>query len=295
MQPSRAIALSVAGSAVIAAYIGATVGFSQQTAAFSPILELEKTVFALGESIRLWNGVTAQTDIPESLWASGVMHIVCPDGSRIDDRVSVRDGNPAHGWKGGWGFGERRLSPGRYIASFEFAGRRTPDRSFEIIASPLIQQIDAHWVFSDSKSGGDIHARGVLLHLENKTGRVLHIAKPGLSGNEVWINVKAIQPAANDTTFVPESARLEAGEIASYVLDTLNWDNQPQWPMITVPAGGFTDRDVRFQAAYTFVDRREYEVTIGAILTVFVGERGDPDSPIFPLRILVSATARFRW
>ena len=44
--------------------------------------------------------------------------------------------------------------------------------------------------FGDTKSGGDIHARGVLLHVENKSDRVLRFAKPGLIGSEVWLNVK---------------------------------------------------------------------------------------------------------
>jgi hypothetical protein len=195
----------VANLMVIVSCLGGGAGFSQQTAAFAPILQLEKTVFVAGESVRLWVGVISGTDLPEGLRESGVMHIVCPDGSRIDDPVhSPRDGNPSRGWKGGWGFREHPPSPGRYLASFEFAGQKTSDQPFEIIPNPFANTIEAQWVFLDSKSGGADHVRGALLHIENKTGRVLRIAKPGLTGSDVWVNVKTFEPTSSGSAFVPQ-------------------------------------------------------------------------------------------
>jgi hypothetical protein len=49
------------------------------------------------------------------------------------------------------------------------------------------------------------------------------------------------------------------------------------------------------QSAYSFRDGQEYEVTISSVLTLFIGERDDADAQLFPLRIPVSVTARFRW
>jgi hypothetical protein len=280
---------------VIGSWFGGAVGFSQPTAAFNPILELEKAVFVVGESVRLWVGVTADADVPEGLHESGVMHIVCPDGSRIDDPVSwPRDGNSSS-WKGGWGFGKHPPGPGRYIATFEFAGQRTSDRPFEIIPNTFSNGIEARWVFFDTESGGSVHMRGVLLHIQNKTGRVLRVAKPGLSGSDVSVKVKAFQPPSSESKFVPQSAMLQADEIPSFSFERLGWDNQSRWPMITVPAGGFADRRLLLQSAYSFRDGQEYEITLGTVLTVFVGEREDFDAQLFPLRIPVSATARLRW
>jgi len=65
--------------------------------------------------------------------------------------------------------------------------------------------------------------------------------------------------------------------------------------MVTVPAGGSADRNLALQSAYAFRDGHEYEVTISTVLTVFVGERDDADAQLFPLRIPVSGTTRFRW
>jgi hypothetical protein len=84
------------------------------------------------------------------------------------------------------------------------------DQPFEIIPNPYSNQLEARWVFFDSKSGGGIHMRGALLHIENKTGRVLRVPKPGLIGSDVWINVKAFQPPSSGSMFVPQAAMLPA-------------------------------------------------------------------------------------
>ena len=281
---------------VVNAWLGGMAGSSQETAAFSPTLQLEKRIYVAGESIRFWIGVSAKTDIPEALRESGVVHIVGSDGSRTDDHVSwPMDGNPNRGWRGGWGFGTRSPSPGHYVVWFEFAGQKTNDQSFEIIPNPFSTRIDARWIFLDNKSGGDSHVRNALLHIENRTGRVLRIAKPGLPGSDVWLDVKTFQPPVSASVFVPRLAMLGADEIPSFSLDTLDWVNQSRWPMITVPAGGSADRSVALQPSYSFHDGQEYEVTISTALTVFVGEQDDFDAQLFPLRLPVSAAARFRW
>jgi hypothetical protein len=205
------------------------------------------------------------------------------------------DGNSSRGWKGGSGLGTQSPSPGRYVVSFEFAGQRTGDQTFEIVPNPFSRSIVARWVFLDTKSGGDIHERGALLHIENKTDRVLRFAKPGLLGSEVWLLVREPQPPSSESTFVPQSALLRADEAPSYSLDRLDWSNQSSWPMVTVPAGGSVDRNLVLQSAYSFRVGLEYEVTIDTVLTVFVGERDDADAQLFPLRIPVGETARFRW
>jgi hypothetical protein len=279
----------------IIAWFGGVVGSSQQIPAFGPTLQLEKPIYVAGESIRFWIGVSARADIPEALRQSGVVHIAGSDGSRIDQQISwPTDGNPSRGWKGGWGFGARSTSPGRYVVWFEFAGQKTGNQSFEIVANPFSNSMEARWIFADTKAG-DNHVRSASLHIENRTGRVLRVANPGLLGSEVWLNVTVFQPLASASIPVPQSALLGAGEIPSFSFDKLDWDNQSRWPMLIVPGGGSTDRNLLLQSSYPFRDGGEYEVTINTVLTVFVGERDDFDAQLFPLRIPVSRTARFRW
>jgi len=273
----------------------AGVGVTQQTADFVPILELEKPVYVANESLRFWIGVTARSTIPDYLTSTCILHTIRPDGTNSDEHVSWPiDGDASRGWKGGWGLG-KQAAIGRYLVSFEFAGLRTPSQAIEIVPDPLAGRIDARWVFADSKSGGGIHARSVVLHVENNTGRTLRFAKPGLLDSDVWLKVRTFQPRSEESTFVPQFALLRKDEIPSYSFDKLDWDNQTRWPMITVPAGGSVDRPLMLASAYSFRDSQDYEFTIETVLTIFVGEPGDPDARLFPMRIPVSAMTRFRW
>jgi hypothetical protein len=281
---------------VIGVWFGGTAGSSQQISTIHPTLRLEKQIYVAGESIRFWIGVSSQADIPEALRESGVVHIAGSDGSEIDDHVSwPMDFSSLRGYEGGWGFGARSPGQGRYVVWFEFAGQRTSDQSFAIIPNPFSNNIAAQWIFLDTKSGGDNHVRSAILHIENRTGRILRIAKPGLHGSEVGLNVRAFQPPASTSLFVSQSAMLAADEIPAFSLDNLDWDNQSRWPMITVPAGGSTDRSVPLESSYSFRNGQEYEITISIVLTVFVGERDDHDAQLFPLRLPASRTARIRW
>lgn len=289
MHLARAVSFTLIGI-----WLGGAVALSQEITAAVPTLQLEKPVYVAGESVRFWVGVNSEVDIPEAFRSSCILHIVRPDGSRIDRHESWPiDGATSRSWKGGDGIGEQAPSPGRYVVSFEFAGRKTADQAFEIVENPLLRSIEARFVFYDIGSGG-IHARAASLHVENRTGRVLRYAKLGLYGSEVWLNVKEFQPPSTVSVSVPRSALPRASEIPSFSFEKLDWGNRAKWPMIALPDGGSADREIALQSAYSFRDGREYEVTIGTVLTVFVGERDDPDAQLFPLRIPVSASERFR-
>jgi hypothetical protein len=263
---------------------------------FTPVLEIPKPVYLLDESIRFRIGVNADLPIPEGVRSSCVLHWVRPDATAFDEQVPwPLDGDPTRSWRGGWGFGKERPEIGRYTVSFEFAGRRTAAQSFEVISDPFADRIAAHWIFTDTKSGGRAHTRSALLHVENKTGRKLRFAKPGLLGSEVWLEIKTFQPPAMATLPVPQQALLGPAEISGLSYDRLDWDNQSTWPMIEAADGGSVDRPVALGSAYPFREGQEYEVTIHTVLTVFAGERGDSDAGLFPLQLPVSATAHFRW
>jgi hypothetical protein len=284
--------LSIVAAAV---WLAAVIAPSQQTPDLTPTLELEKTTYAADESIRFWIGVTSASEIPEAERSSCLLHWTRPDGARHDEQVGwPQDGNNSHGWQGGWGFGKQDVSPGRYFISFECAGRQTKDENFEVIANPFTSGIRAQWSFVDSISGGGVRPRSAILHLENGTGRVLRFAKPGLTGSEVWLQVRTLQPPAMATAFIPQSALLRAEEIPSFSFQKIEWGNQSKWPMITVAPGGSSDRTVDLQSAWPLRNEQEYEVTIETVLTVFIGESGDSDAGLFPLRIPVSTTTHFR-
>jgi hypothetical protein len=288
--------LKLTSLVLIGMWLDVPVAPSQQAGRFSPTLQLDKTIYAVDESVRFWVGVTAESKIPEALQTSCVLHWVRPDGARLDEHVPWPiDGDASRGWKGGSGFGKQSVILGRYVVSFEFAGQQTADQSFEIVPNPFSTRIGAHWIFVDTKSGGSVHARSAFLQVQNQTDRLLRFAKPGLADSEVWLDVKTFQPPSMESTFVPQSALLRTDEIPSFSFDRLEWSNQSRWPMMSVPPGDSAERMLDLQSAYRFRDGQEYEVTISTVLTAFVGEREDSGAGLFPLRMPVSGTARFRW
>jgi hypothetical protein len=272
--------------------IGALIAQSPPPRGFTPVLEIEKPVYLVDESIRFWVGVNADVPIPEGVRSSCVLHWVRPDATAFDEHISWPiDGDPTRSWRGGWGFRKESPGIGRYTVSFEFAGQRTAAQSFDVVSDPFAGRIAAHWIFAVTKSGGVAHTHSALLHVENRTGRALRFAKPGLLGSEVWLELKTFQPPS--TAAVP--VLLEPAEIPGFSFDRLDWDNQSKWPMIEVAAGGSVDRPVALGTAYPFREGQEYEATIHTILMAFVGERGDSDAGLFPLQMPVFATAHFRW
>jgi hypothetical protein len=278
------------------AWLGTVVAPSQQTTDLNPSLQLDKPIYSADESVRFWVGVTSASETPEALRTACFLHWIRPDGLRLDEQVPwPLDGDSSRGWQGGWGFGKQPVSLGGYVVSFECAGQKTLEQTFEIVANPLSGGIRAQWILVDTKSGGGIHARSAFLHVENGTGRVLRFAKPGLIGSEVSLQVKTLRPSSLESTLVSDSAILRADEIPSFSFQKLEWSNQSKWPMIAVPPGGAADRTVDLQSAYPFRNEQEYEVTLSAVLTIFVGEHEDPDAALFPMRIPVSTTAHFRW
>jgi hypothetical protein len=291
MHISRLVGLIAAGT-----WLGTVIAPSQQTTGLIPSLQLDKPIYSQDEAVRFWVGVTSASAIPEGLRTSCLLHWIRPDGSRLEEQVPwPMDGDSTRGWQGGWGFGKQHVNLGGYVVSFECAAQKTPDQSFEIVANPLSGGIRAQWILVDAKSGGSIHAPSAFLHVENGTGRVLRFAKPGLVGSDVSLQVKTLLLPSIESMFVSESAILRADEIPSLSFQMIDWSNQSKWPMITVPPSGSADRPVNLQSAYPFRNEQEYGVTISTVLTVFVGEREDPDAGFFPLRIPVSTTAHFRW
>jgi hypothetical protein len=274
----------LAGLIAAGMFLPAAIG--QQLAGFHPVLELEKSVYVVDEAIRFWVGVSSDIEIPEALRSSCILHVRRPDGSAFEERLSWPiDGDTSRGWKGGTGLG-KQVTVGRYTVSFECAGERTEDQLLEVVPNPFSTSIEARWVYG---------ARSAVLHVENRTGKTLRFVKPGVSDSEVWIWVKEWQPPATSAAFIPQSELLRADEIPRSLPDKPEWSNLSRWPVITVPAGKSWDRTVSLQSGYSFRDGREYEVTLGTVLLVFVGEGDDPEARLFPLRMPVTAITRLHW
>ncbi len=261
----------------------------------APFLELEKPTYLDNESITLWVGVSSTSEISENLWQSCILHIVWPDGQKRDMPVSWPiDGAISRGWKGGWQLPAESQMPGSYTVAFEFAGTRTPQQHFTILKNPFADTFRAEWIFMNTSSGS-VHSLGALLRIENRTGRVVRLAEPGLPGSEVSMSVKQVNPPSQESFFMPLSAFAMPPTIPNFspATVTLTWNYLSRWSIIPLTPGDSVERTFLPEAAYHFRENNVYEVTLYAVLTVFVGERTDADSELYPLRIPVSATSQF--
>jgi hypothetical protein len=150
----------------------------------TPTLTLDKHQFFPDESVRFWIGVSATDPIPESTWDSGAVHIIRPDGSKLDQHVSAPiDGNPSMSHGGGWGLGQGPHLLGKYRISFEYAGKRTEEQILEIVPNPFAGGVQAYWVFNKSSA---------VLRVENHTDRMVRFAEPG--STDISIGVRQDQP-----------------------------------------------------------------------------------------------------
>jgi hypothetical protein len=262
---------------------------SVSVSAQTPILTLDKHQFFPNESVRFWIGVSSLGPIPEAVRESGVVHIVRPDGSKVDQAVhSPIDGDPSREYKGGWGLGEGPNLPGKYHLSFEYAGKKTEDQTLEIVPNPLEGLVQAYWVF-------DVKSHNAILRVENHTDRIVRFAEPGLMGSELSISVRQDHPLSMAHQFVPESAVSPPHITPGYSFDSLDWSNLSCWPIATVPPGQAVERTVALDAAFSFRYGQEYDVKLGWVMTLFVGESGDPEAHLFPERRVVTGDSRFSW
>ena len=252
--------------------------------AAEPFLEIEKPIFAENESVRFWVGVSSTQPIPKDLRHSCVLHIVRPNGDKMDDIVSwPSHGDASRGWKGGWGLSPLDRALGKYTVAFEFVGRKTAEQSFTIIKNPLGDSLLAQWILFETFSGS-VRTHGALLRVVNRTGRIVRFAEAGSPDSEVFMSVKQYDPPSQKDFFVPLAAKRSSPILPNVVPE-----------MITLPPGGSMERTLSLAAAYDFQEEKDYQVTLNTVLTVFVGTRADPDSELFPLRIPVFAKSHFRW
>ncbi len=270
---------------------------SMQSRSGEPLLELEKPIYAEKESIRLWVGVKSAESISEDLQRSCILHVVRPDGSRLEWPVPWPiDGDASHGWKGGQEFPGKPQPPGAYTVAFEYAGKRTADQVLTIVKSTIMDAIQTQWIFFEAFSG-NLHVRQAMLRVQNRTSRALRLPEPGLESGDsaVWMSVQQFHPPSGNTFPIGVSIFAPTLAAPNYRFDRFDWDNMYRWPTVTIPPGGSVERSFQLQTAFPFRNGEEYEVRLSTVLPVFVGSKYDPDFAFFPLRIPVSYRSRFRW
>ena len=311
MHNSRFIRVRRRAACLIALTLGFVVAraSAQQVPECGPILALEKRVYLVDEAIRFWIGVQNNSDTCGfHSDAPGVLHWLNPDGTRVDEPISSPvDDSSLGGWLGGWGFGRRTPRLGRYVVSFEAAGKSTEEQSFEVIRNPfnhdppMDAEISARWLFVDTPSGGGGHSLGAVLHIENHTSHALRFSYPGFNGTEVWVETKDLRRGSTNAENVALSSFVADDQISCQASDDVipcfssRWvagpDTRPR-KMIVLLAGGSKDVPVDLSGVTHFEPGHTYNVALDTVITVEAHGPDDPNASLFPLRIPIHGTTR---
>jgi hypothetical protein len=265
----------------------------------SPLIELDKARFALGESVFFWVGVKAGDDglVPRAWQVDGTVTITRPDGTTKVDRVSwPMDGMTDRGWRGGHGFTAEQL--GTYTAVFEHSGQTTPPAYFSVAEVPVLRDIAARFEFpsplSLSANGGS-----VTLVIENRSHETIRVPHRGGLMGHVTVQAQRTDGTFSSSGFYPETALLEASGIApasSFPLDGYSWRALDTVPTITIQPGGTFRLSLPVSALMAQQARPwpagEYTVTFATRLDVLIGERTGPWADVSPVRLDVRSTAR---
>lgn len=270
-----------------------------------PLLEFDKTRFALGEAVFFWVGVTT-TD--GSVITAGVrgtcceLTIVRPDGTQRVERIPwpVGDGSNKGGWRGGMGLGEPPQL-GRYTAVLDVDGHRTPERAFTVEDVPLLKQITARFDFPSPLVLGT-HPGIATLVIKNHSAETLQFAKR--AGGLTPVSVSVRQPGVwGSDGFFPDSVLVQASGLSAAPTmwpssDRFDWDAAKWYPSVTLAPGQTYRLDLPLSAALDQVNHGaspmppgQYEIQLWTNLDLLIGAPGGPFADLCPVRLAVTSTA----
>lgn len=276
-----------------------------------PVIRLDKTRFALGESIFFWTGVeqTSRAPIPRQYQRTCQLIITRPDSTQKTEDVGWPVDGPADsGWLGGSGLGEDKLQPGRYTLVFEFAGQKTAPAFLFVEDVPLLKQIKTSFVFGRSGHPAQplkLHLptrETVTLLVHNGSEQLLRFPHPGMSNQFVSVSITKVDGSYANEFFYPDdklSAQNESDE-GSISFDHFTWDIAQKVPTITLQPGETYRQELSLQAAFDEVNKSlpsasgEYKVELSTTLQILIGERNGMWAELSPIRIPVGSTAIYK-
>jgi hypothetical protein len=282
-------------------------GIKQRPPSAFPVIRLDKTRFALGESVFFWVGVEQKGDasIPKQYQDTCHLIITRPDGSQKVEEVSwPSEGPDDRGWIGGAGLGEDKVQLGRYKLVFEFAGQQTSPAYISMEDVPILKQVAANFTFGHSGHNDaplDVHlptAETVTLYVHNGSNQALVFPRRGGLGRSVSVSINRADGGYANDFFFPDEKLLgenKSGEGAiSY--DVFSWDVAGEIPTIILQPGKTFRQQLSLQDAFDEADRGlhldsgEYEVTFSTELQVLIGEKKGRWAEFSPVRIPVVST-----
>jgi hypothetical protein len=257
-----------------------------------PVLRMEKPRYVEGEAIRFWVGVRPKnsTVIPYELWNPCSLSITKPDGARRVESVAWPvDGMLDHGWSGGWGFGEEKVGPGRYLLVLECAGEKTPPLELIVEQSEILDQIKAEFRFEREGAVTRGNQVPVVLAVQNNSQAIIRFPHRGAMMEGVSLTIVRKEPALQSALFFP----WEKLSHSSVMPDTYTWDVASEIPSVVLQPGEHFQQRFLLGDAYSFDQAGDYEIGFDTVLSVLVGEKNGEFADLCPIRLPVTASAKF--
>lgn len=273
-----------------------------------PIIRLDKTRFALGESISFWVGVeqTGHAPIAKQYRKTCRLIITRPDGTQKTEVVSWPiDGPEDKGWVGGSGLGEGNTQPGRYTLVFEFAGQQTSPAFLFVEDAPILSQIKTSFAFGpmgqEAATPLDVHlptSEIITLIVHNGSEQTLRFPLLNVAGPSVSVSIRRVDGSYANDFFYPDDKLLGKGkpEAGAIAYDKLTWDFAREIPMITLPPGETFRRELSLQAAFDEARKNlplasgEYRITFKTELQMMIGAKEGRWAELSPVRLSVGST-----
>jgi hypothetical protein len=262
-------------------------------AGVEPVLRLEKPRYVEGETIQFWVGVMPKNSalIPDELRREPCsLTITKPDGARRVELVGwPKDGVLDHGWSGGWGFGEEKVGPGRYLLVLECAGEKTPPVELIVERSEILDQIKAEFRFECEGAVTKDTKVPVVLAVQNGSQAIIRFPQRGAMMEGVSLRIVRKEPAFQSALFFP----WEKLSQSSILPDTYTWDVASEIPSVVLQPGEHFEQRFLLEDAYLFDQAGDYEIRFDTVLSVLVGEKNGKLADLGPIRLPVTASAKF--
>jgi len=263
-----------------------------RAAGVQPVLRLEKDRYVLGEAIRFWVGVMPKnsTVIPQELRKPCSLSITEPDGARRVEPVGwPKDGILDGGWSGGWGFGEEKVKSGRYLLVLECAGAKTAPVELIVERSEIFDQIKAEFRFEHEGAVTRTTQVPVVLTVQNASAATIRFPQRGAMMEGVSLRIIREKPAFHSDLFFPWEKLIESRVMP----DAYTWDVAFEIPSVVLQPERHFEQRFLLEDVYSFDQAGEYEITFATVLSVLVGEKNGQYAGMCPIRVPVTASAKF--
>ena len=168
-----------------------------------PSIRLDKSTFAVGESVFFWVGAgwANGEPIPKEYWNTCRLTVTRPNGTnkviRLDWPPDALNGSS---WIGGYGLGEA-AKPGRYSLVMEFAGQKTDPALLVVENIPAVRQIGAEFVFGSPVKSNGVTETPVTLTVRNGTNETIRFPHRDGTNGMVSVSFSQEKPASFTVTF----------------------------------------------------------------------------------------------